>query len=367
MKNKKIPTGKSVTPPREHTPELTHVIELCDYLTRTLDPKMRWMWGEALFGYSLSLLDEYLETETYTPFLKAYCDYYVQHPPRVDYADTAAPALITYYMQKKNGDPGYAHLTARVLDYIFYEPRILGDAVNHLGKSPEGWFYPKSIWVDSLMMFGVFPAIYAQENNDKELLEFAARQPRLYAGYMQDPERHLWYHSYWVKANRPHPGRGIFWGRGNGWVMAALPMLLDRIGPDHTQACVIRKLLRQTADALLPCQLADGSFPTVLGRPTYPEQSATALIASGLLHGVRCGYLPPEPYRSAGKKAFGAVMRHLCKTPDGKILLTDISAPTIPLQIFPYTCYRLTPKGSNWPYGVAAAVFAALEYDRLNS
>lgn len=194
---------------------------------------------------------------------------------------------------------------------------------------------------------------------------FAARQPRLYAGYMQDPARQLWYHSYWVKAQAPYPGRGIFWGRGNGWVMTALPMLLDLIGPDNEEAGQIKLLLRQTADALLPCQLEDGSFPTVLGKRSYAEQSATALIAAGLLHGVRCSYLPQQPYRAAGEKAFQAVLRHLVTKPNGEVYLTDISAPTIPLQIFPCTCYRLTPKGKNWSYGVAAAVFAALEYDRL--
>ena len=106
-------------------------------------------------------------------------------------------------------------------------------------------------------------------------------------------------------------------------------------------------------------------FTTVLGKPSYEETSATALIASGFLHGVRRGYLPKQPYRGAGEKALKAVAERIRKAEDGAVYLSDISAPTIPLQIFPYTCYRLTPKGKNWSYGVAAAVFAALEYDRL--
>lgn len=316
-------------------PELLRVKELCDYLSRTLDPKMKWMWGEALLGYAMVLLDEYLGREDYTAFLTAYCDYYVAYPPRVDYVDTAAPALITYSMQKKTGNAAYARLTERVLDYIRHEPRILGDAVNHLGKSPEGKFYPKSIWVDSLMMFAVFPALYARENGDQELLQFAARQPRLYAGYMQDPVRHLWYHSYWVKAQKPYPGRGIFWGRGNGWVMAALPMLLDLIGEENEEAGQIKLLLRQTSEAFLPCQQPDGAFTTFLGKRSYAEQSATALIAAGPLHGVRRGYLPEEPYRAAGEKAFQAVLRHLGKTPEGQVYLDGISAPPSPCKSSP--------------------------------
>ena len=62
--------------------------------------------------------------------------------------------------------------------------------------------------------------------------------------------------------------------------MTALPMLLDLIGPDNEEAEQIKLLLQQTADALLPCQLEDGSFPTVLVKRSYAEQSATALIAA---------------------------------------------------------------------------------------
>ena len=80
------------------------VIQLCDYWVSVNRPEMRWMWGHALMGYALSELDSYLDTDKYTPFLKAFCDYYVKKPPIIDYADRAAPALITYAMQKKTGN-----------------------------------------------------------------------------------------------------------------------------------------------------------------------------------------------------------------------------------------------------------------------
>lgn len=203
------------------------------------------------------------------------------------------------------------------------------------------------------------------ENNDRELLDFAARQPRIYAGYMQDSEKHLWYHSYWVKSGRAYPGHGVFWGRGNGWVMAALPMILEQIGEDHAEAEVIRKLLQDTADALLPYQQKDGSFSTLIGKKSYRELSATALIAAGLMHGVRSGWLVGEKYKSAGERAFHAVANSIVETQQNEWYLPEISAPTIPLQVFPEICYKLTPKGKNWSYGVAAAVFAALEYEKM--
>ena len=341
--------------------DLSKVKRLCDYMVKIREPKMRWMWGEALFGYALSELDAYLDTEDYTPFLTGFCDYYMLHSPRVVCADTCAPALITYAMQKKNED--YARLTNKVLDYIKNEPRLLGDAVNHLGKNIAGKFYPKSIWVDSLMMFSVFPARFGAETGDWALLDYAARQPAIYSRYMQDEKAGLWRHSYWVKRGKAHPWAEVYWARGNGWVVCALPMILDFIGPEHPQRQSILAIYRRTAEAVIRCQRPDGSFSTVLNSGLYRELSATALIAAGLLHGVRREYLEQD-FLQPGLQAFHAVMDGIQETEDG-VFMREISAPTIPLHIFPYLGYKYTPRGSNYPYGVAAAVFAALEHDRL--
>ena len=34
------------------------VNQLADYVTATMDPKMKWMWGEALLGYALDEFDK---------------------------------------------------------------------------------------------------------------------------------------------------------------------------------------------------------------------------------------------------------------------------------------------------------------------
>lgn len=344
-------------------PYVEKVEMLCRDVVARTDPRMKWTWGQALLGYALAEMDAARGADEFTPFLCAFCDHYVANPPRIDYADTVAPALVTYAMQKKTGSPAYAALTDRALDYIQNEPRLLEDAVNHLGRSPEARWYPESIWVDSLMMFSVFPARYARENGKQALLDFAARQPGIYRRYLQDPQDKLWYHSYWVKAARPHPGRRIYWGRGNGWVVCALPMILDSIGPEHPNFPEIQDILRETVDALLPFQEADGSFHTVLGKKSYKEMSATALVAAGVLHGVRRGYLP-QTCREAGERAFRCVVDRFTEDEDG-LHMTGISAPTIPLHLFAYACYCLTPKGRDLSYGLAAVIFAAIEQRKL--
>lgn len=342
---------------------LEKAMALCDYYTSTADPKMKWMWGEGLFGYALWQLDEYIGENRYTDFLKKYCDYWYRHRPKVHSSDTSAPGLITYQLWKNCKNPKAEKLTADVLDYMRNEPRVLESLVNHMGHSGYDIWYPKSVWVDSLMMFGVFASIYGKESKDEFFLNMARQQAILLARYLQDEKTGLWYHCYWVKMKSHYPKRRIFWGRGNAWVISALPKILDNIG-ECPEAEEIKKILRKTSEAVLKHQHPDGSFSTLLGRfGVYKESSATALIAGGWIHAVRKGYLPHEFL----KPAFLAYewVDDCVVEEQGTVRMTRISGPTIPFPILPWTGYAVVPKKANWSYGMAAYVWASIEMDRI--
>ena len=341
------------------------VKRLADYVSSTSDSKMKWMWGEALLGYALDELDKENGREDYTKFLCDYCDYWAKVDPAVDQSDTAAPGLITYAMYKRTKNSEYKRLTDKVLDYIRNEPRLYLDCLNHLGCSKKGKLYPKSVWIDSVMMFSVFTSLYAKESGDLDLLNFAARQPKQYASMMLDKEKNLWAHSYWVDYKTAFPVRDLFWGRGNGWVICAFPMILDNIGLDHKEAPEIIELFNKTSEALLGCMRDDYTFGTLLKYKSYRELSATALISAGWLHGIRCGYLDKK-FLEPAIKAFEACVNAIEEGEEG-IFMPEISGPTIPLPLLPKLGYELVPLGKNWSYGVAALIFAAIEYKRCLS
>jgi unsaturated rhamnogalacturonyl hydrolase len=140
-------------------------------------------------------------------------------------------------------------------------------------------------------------------------------------------------------------------------------MILDNIG-DHPERSGIIDIFQKTCQALLPLQRNDGAFETVLLPPgkTYRELSFTALVASGFLQGFRMGILGPE-FKEAGCKAFQCVVDAL-EVDENGIKMPEISAPTIPMPIFPYLGYKCVPRGKNWSYGLAAFLFAAIEMDR---
>ena len=336
------------------------VKRLADYVVSSTDPKMKWMWGEALLGYSLDELDRECDKCDYTKFLCDYSDHWAKADPAADQSDTAAPGLITYAMYKRTGNPEYKRLTDKVLDYIRNEPRLYLDCLNHLGSSKKAKIYPKSVWIDSVMMFSVFTSLYAKEQGDSDLLDFAARQPKQYASMMLNREKNLWAHSYWVGRGSAFPKRNIFWGRGNGWVACAFPMILDNIGLDHKESPEIIDLFVKTSEALLSVMREDHTFGTLLLDKSYRELSATALISAGWLHGIRCGYLDKK-FLEPAVLTFEACVNAIRESEEG-VFFPEISGPTIPLPIFPKLGYKLVPKGENWSYGVAALIFAAIEY-----
>lgn len=333
---------------------LATALDLCDSVVARQTEVAPWMWGPALLGFALGRLDEHLGEPRYRDHLLRYARHHLAHPPRIDYSDHVAPALVTFALQRQGHDE-FAPLTQRAVDYIRTAPRVVDDAVNHLGHSGWNRLYPRSVWVDSLMMFSVFPAVYGAATGDRRLLDTAARQPAQYARRMLDPGTDLWHHSYWARAGRPYPSS--FWARGNGWVVAALPMILDELPADHPQREPILDLLRRTSAALRDRQRPDGTWPTVLGpRPGgYRELSATALVSAGWSHAVRAGYLPGE-YRDPALRALDAVTSAVERR-GGAVHLPEISGPTIPLGRLGYL---LTPTGRDHPWGVAAYVLATL-------
>lgn len=343
------------------------IVRLADDTTKRLTPeKLPWMWGAGLLMHALGALSDELGDDRYTAYIKRYADFHIGKGLRVDQSDTLAPVLATYYLQKRVGDEKYRHVTQRGLAYIRDSQKILDNMPNHLGHSLEGKLYPKSIWVDSIMMYGVFTSLYAKEQHEKWLMDFAKSQPALFARYLQDPEDKLFVHSYWVRAKKQHPQK-LYWGRGNGWVMCALPMLIDNIedGPEKTSAIGI---LHEVSEALTVWQRADGYFESVLNRPgtTRKESSATALIAAGWLHGVRQGYLDSR-YRQHGLRALKAVVDDLDER-GGLLSMGHISGPTIPMHILPAFGYKLQytiQKSRDLPFGLAALFFAGIAYKKL--
>ncbi|HBP96578.1 MAG TPA: glycoside hydrolase 105 family protein, partial [Pantoea agglomerans] len=109
---------------------------------------------------------------------------------------------------------------------------------------------------------------------------------------------------------------------------------------------------------LRECQHSSGLWHTLLDDPhSYPEASATAGFAYGILKGVRKRYLPAE-YREVAEKALRGVIANI--DDDGE--LKQVSFGTAMGKDLDY--YRTVPLTS-MPYGQAMALLCLTEYLRV--
>lgn len=328
-----------------------------------------WSWGPALFGAAAMDADAATGHDRFHRWARAWVDHHRARGTVADQSDRVAPGLVTAALWARDAgaaDAGTADLasTERIAAYVRDEPRLVDDLTNHLGSSMIGKLYPRSVWVDSLMMLGVFAARWGRASGDRRLLEIAATQPAAYAAVLQDPGG-LWHHAWWHRRRRPVPA-GVFWGRGNGWVVASLPMIMEELrlagGFEHDLA-TMALLLERTSAALLACQRADGWFGTLLDEPGRPEASVTSLIGGGWLHAVRLGVLD-ERFAGPALRAVAAVDRTIQWRvgPDGlrQWSLPGISGPTIPVPAVGRRAYRAVPLGRDHSHGLAAQLWAAL-------
>ena len=110
--------------------------------------------------------------------------------------------------------------------------------------------------------------------------------------------------------------------------------------------------------ALAACQHSSGLWHTLLDDPqSYPEASATAGFAYGILKAVRKRYLSDE-YRPMAEKALRGVIANIDE--DGE--LKQVSFGTAMGSDLDY--YRQVPLTS-MPYGQAMALLCLTEYLRV--
>ncbi|GAA1710484.1 glycoside hydrolase family 88 protein [Propioniferax innocua] len=324
-----------------------------------------WTWGPALFGAAaLDAAAAGPNHDRHVAWATGWVDHHLARGTVTDTSDRVTPGLVAAGLHARGAASRHREVCERIAAYVRDEPRMDAEMTNHLGGSMIGRLYPKSVWVDSLMMFGVFAARWGRASGDAELLRIAASQPAAYASVLQHPSG-LWHHSWWRRGRRPVP-EGVFWGRGNGWVVAALPLIMEELmaaGGFDQEVETIAHILRRTSDAIAPLQRHDGWFATLLDEPERAEASVTSLVAAGWLHGVALGVLDPS-YREPALQALRAVDATIQWRvgPDGmrQWSLPGISGPTIPVPGVGRQAYQVVPMGRDHSHGLAAQMWAAL-------
>ena len=201
---------------------------------------------------------------------------------------------------------GQAYLDLYELDPQPVRKAAIKAAMDALVSNPasvDDWW-----WVDAFYMAGPTLARLARIENDPSYL---VQLEQMY-GWMKtnralfDPARGLWYRDQTAKsrtgANTPQ-----FWGRGNGWAIAACARILEQLPFGDPRRAEFASMLQTMAAALRPLQGADGFWRSNLlfsAQYPTPETSCTAFFTYALAYGINEGLLDEATYRPVVDRAW---------------------------------------------------------------
>ena len=140
-------------------------------------------------------------------------------------------------------------------------------------------------------------------------------------GELLDRETGLFYRDPSFTGRRTKNGKKILWSRGNGWVFAGIPRILDYLPKNDLSREHYLAIYRRQAAELIKRQGADGLWRENLDDPNEfpnPETSGTGFFCFGLAWGINHRVLNRQKYLPTVMKAWHGLTQSL--SPEGKVL-----------------------------------------------
>ena len=218
--------------------------------------------------------------------------------------NTTAPMLGMTLLYEATREERWRLLIADWAEWVMNGlPRTREGGFQHITTHDEN---PQQLWDDTLFMTVLFLYRAGVALERPEWREEAKYQFLLHIKYLHAPETGLWYHGFTFEGR--HHFAGAFWARGNSWFTAGAVDFLDWLPEDDCAYRLILTTWREQCEALRALQDDSGLWRTLLDHPdSYPETSASAAIAYGLLKGVRLGLLD-ESYQACADRAMQGVL-----------------------------------------------------------
>ncbi|MDI3286036.1 glycoside hydrolase family 88 protein [Polyangium sp. 15x6] len=252
--------------------------------------------------------------------------------------DFIACGLNVLFLYQETGEVRYLAAAKSIHDSMRRTfQRAEDGSISHISSALEGYQGSVELWVDSDFLLLTFLARLGAATGDDAFINEAARQTVLHIQHLVDPRTGLHVHGWAERSAEgtlpgwadPSTGRSpVFWGRGNGWVLAGLSEVLLHLPESHPSHSFILESYRRTAAALLAERRPSGLWMTVLGAEdlegNVEETSASSLIAYGMGVGARMGWLPEPGYACVAAETLSALLPRW-QNPD----LTLVSAGTV--------------------------------------
>lgn len=169
-------------------------------------------------------------------------------------------------------------------------------------------------WCDALYMAPPVLARLSVATKDPRYLDFMDREWWLTSGDLYDNTEHLFYRDDRFLTMREANGQKVFWSRGNGWVLAGLALVLQRMPADYHSRAKYVEQYRQMAERIAGLQQTDGLWRASLldpGSYPNPEISGSAFFTYAMTWGINAGILDRKKYQPVVEKAWRAMLAHI--------------------------------------------------------
>ena len=220
--------------------------------------------------------------------------------PRFAHADDEAIGLtyLTYYAEQRDQDR--LTPTREELDRLLARP---DDPETNL------WW-----WCDALYMAPPVLAQLSIATDDSKYLKFMDHEWWLTSTALYDPHEHLYFRDKRFLTQHEANGQKIFWSRGNGWVLAALALVLQRMPERFPDRDKYVTQYREMAERVAGLQQSDGLWRASLLDPEAypsPEISGSAFFTYAIAWGINTGLLDRKKYTPVVTRAWAGLLTHV--------------------------------------------------------
>ena len=175
-------------------------------------------------------------------------------------------------------------------------------------------------WCDAIFMS---PTVWAQLYNvtdQKKYFKYLRKELNATTDYLYDEEESLYYRDSKYFDRRERNGEKVFWGRGNGWVLAGLTEIIENTKDRRWFNRKYVKIYQDMSSKIASLQDKQGYWHASLLDPeSYPapETSCTGFFCYALTWGINNGYLEKDKFEPVVKKAWTALVDAV--HPNGKL------------------------------------------------
>jgi rhamnogalacturonyl hydrolase YesR len=239
--------------------------------------------------------------------------------PRVTHADDHVIAQPYLWAAHHGAGPEAIAPLRATFDRILANPPVVHLSFYYAKDYGETQCLQRWCWCDAVFMSPPAWLDLARQTGERKYRDYAMAEFWAATDFLYDPVEKLYFRDSRFFERRDDKGRKLFWSRGNGWVFAGIPNMLDALPPNDPDRARLEALFKTMAARLIEVQKPDGYWaPSLLGpENSPPETSGTGFYVYGLAWGVNRGLLDAAVYRPAIDKGWTALTRAVAK--DGRL------------------------------------------------